>query len=191
MAISLQQTPPGDTRWEARWGHYKHPHQRQAQRQEAHINFFGCSPRGRSDTSLIDPPTYSGQKFRQQTQKWRFYPWRHPVYYGFFQFTYKPINFSPYKKSAKVSPKKFSCKIQSPNKPPTVQFATDGGGYGGGLGGLVPGGCPQHPLPHPTTGAALGAPTGARTKRSAKSRDFWICGRAGGRHPTHIPGVVT
>jgi hypothetical protein len=22
--------PPEDTRWEARWGHYKHPHQRQA-----------------------------------------------------------------------------------------------------------------------------------------------------------------
>jgi hypothetical protein len=114
MAISLQQTPPGDTRWEARWGHYKHPHQRQAQRQEAHINFFGCSPRGRSDTSLIDPPTYSGQKFRQQTQKWRFYPWRHPVYYGICQFTYKPIHFSPYKKTAKVSPKHFSGKIPSP-----------------------------------------------------------------------------
>ena len=32
------------------------------------------------------------------------------------------MKFLPYKKSAKVSPKNFSCQIQSPRKPPTVQY---------------------------------------------------------------------
>jgi hypothetical protein len=29
-AIPSSEHPPEDTRWEGRWGHYKHPHQRQA-----------------------------------------------------------------------------------------------------------------------------------------------------------------
>jgi hypothetical protein len=41
--------------------------------------------------------------------------------YGKSHFTYKAINFFPYKKSAGASPKNFSCKIRSPNKPPTAK----------------------------------------------------------------------
>src|SRR3954454_16127984 len=76
------------------------------------------------DTSLIYPPTYSGQEFPQQTQKWRFYPRGLPFYYWICQFTYKPIKIFPYKKSAEVSPKDFRCLFLSP---PSHQLATPRG----------------------------------------------------------------
>ena len=68
---------------------------------------LSCSPRCRTDTSLIYPPTYSGQKFRWQTQKWRFCSGGETFLYVFCQFTAKVKIFFPYKKSAEVSPKNF------------------------------------------------------------------------------------
>jgi hypothetical protein len=59
------------------------------------------------------PPTYSGRKVPQQTQKWRFYPWAKGHLYGFSRLPYTAINFFfPCRKSAAASPKEFSCKIQ-------------------------------------------------------------------------------
>lgn len=44
------------------------------------------------------PPTYSGRKVPQQTQKWRFYPWAKGHLYGFSRLPYTAINSFPMQK---------------------------------------------------------------------------------------------
>ena len=112
--------PPEDTRWEARWGgHHKAPPPATGSETGSLYQLLGCSPRCRPDTSLMYPPTCSGQKVPQQTQKWRFRPWVRTIYYGKCQSTYKPIKVFPYKMASGTAPKNFSAEIQSPHRPPT------------------------------------------------------------------------
>ena len=69
-------------------------------------------------TSLMYPPTCSGQKSPRRTRKWRFLPCVQTIYYGKGQLTHKPTRLSPYKTAAGTTPKKISGP-PSPHRPPT------------------------------------------------------------------------
>ena len=111
---SLLRSPPGEHPVGGPVGALQAPQPTTGLETGSPYQLLGCSPRCRSDTSLIYPPTYSGRRFPQQTPKWRFSPWPTGHLYGKSRLPYKAINPFPYKKSAGTSPKKFSCKIPSP-----------------------------------------------------------------------------